>query len=454
MPWCQIIMFSKILIANRGEVAIRVIRACKEMGIPTVAIFSMADRDALHVSLADESYCVGGVSAADSYLNMSAVLTAAVASGATAIHPGYGFLSENAKFASICRDCNITFIGPPPEVITKMGDKDAARRAMLAAGVPVIPGSDILNNVEAAKKAAEKIGYPVLLKARAGGGGKGIRLVKKPSETENAFNMAKNEALASFSDGALYMEKFLTHVKHVEAQILSDNNGNTVVLGERECSIQRRNQKLIEECPSPAVNSEIRKKIIKAVQKAASYVGYRNAGTIEFLLDKDGKFYFMEMNTRLQVEHGVTEMVTGIDIVKWQIRIAAGMPMAFSQADIAINGNAIECRINAENPLLDFRPSAGTVNLLHFPGGPWVRNDSALYQNYTIPPFYDSLIAKIMVHGKTREEAIRKMQAALCELVIEGVDHNAEYLGGILSDSAFKAGDFYIDFLSKRPKGN
>ncbi|KAI4453469.1 pyruvate carboxylase subunit a [Holotrichia oblita] len=445
-------MFSKILIANRGEIAIRIIRACKEMGISTVAVFSEADRDALHVSLADESYCIGPATSSESYLNMSAILSAAVASGAGAIHPGYGFLSENARFASFCKECKIAFIGPSAEVINRMGDKDAARRTMTEAGVPVIPGSNLLDNITAATEAAERIGYPVLLKARAGGGGKGIRLVKNPSELENAFNITRSEAISSFSDGALYMEKFLSGVKHIEAQILSDSSGNTVVLGERECSIQRRNQKLIEECPSTAVDSKMRKKIIEITKKAAAAVGYCNAGTIEYLLDREGNLYFMEMNTRLQVEHGVTEMVTGIDIVKWQIRIAAGLPLAFRQSDIKLVGNAIECRINAENPNLDFRPSAGTVELLHFPGGPWVRFDSALYQNYTIPPFYDSMIAKIIVCGGNREEAIRKMQASLCEFVIEGIDHNADFLCDILSDKDFKAGDYYIDFLSKRSK--
>jgi len=442
-------MFSKILIANRGEIAVRIIRACKEMGIDTVAVFSEADRDALHVSLADESYCIGPAAGADSYLNMSAVITAAVNSGAAAIHPGYGFLSENAKFAALCEKCQITFIGPPSHVIEKMGDKDMAKRVMKAAGVPVIPGAEMLENAEAAKNAARKIGYPVLLKARAGGGGKGIRKVESEEELESAFNVARAEAYAAFSDGALYMEKFLSKVKHIEAQILADNHGNVVCLGERECSIQRRNQKLVEESPSTAINDSLRGNIIEIAVKAAKATGYVNAGTIEFLLDEEGRYYFMELNTRLPVEHGVTEMVTGIDIVKWQIRIAAGLSLTYKQQDIKLTGNAIECRVNAENPAKNFKPCAGKVELLHFPGGPWVRVDSALYQNYVIPPFYDSLVAKIIVSAKTREEAIRKMRAALCELVLEGIDHNADFICGVLSSEEFESGDYYVDTLAK-----
>ncbi|MCL2848003.1 MAG: acetyl-CoA carboxylase biotin carboxylase subunit [Firmicutes bacterium] len=443
-------MFSKILIANRGEIAVRIIRACKEMGISTVAVFSEADRDAFHVVLADESYCIGPHASTDSYLNMSAIITAAVTSGAQAIHPGYGFLSENTKFARLCEKCNIKFIGPKADVIDIMGDKDSARRTMKKAGVPVIPGTDILQNVVEAKKAANAMGYPVLLKARSGGGGKGIRLVENESQIENAYNMASAEAFASFSDGALYMEKFLFPVKHIEAQILCDKFGNAVCLGERECSVQRRNQKLIEESPSPAVTEKQRKEIIAISRKAALACGYVNAGTIEFLMDKDGKFYFMEMNTRLQVEHGVTEMVTGIDIVKWQIRIAAGTKLSFTQADVMLEGSSIECRINAENPKANFRPSAGRVELLHFPAGPSVRIDSALYQKYSVPPFYDSMIAKILVHARTREEAIRKMRAALCELVIEGIDHNAEFLLEILSMKDFEKGSYTVDLLNKK----
>ena len=443
-------MFSKILIANRGEIAVRIIRACKEMGISTVAVFSEADRDAFHVVLADESYCIGPHASTDSYLNMSAIITAAVTSGAQAIHPGYGFLSENAKFARLCEKCNIKFIGPKADVIDIMGDKDSARRTMIKAGVPVIPGTDILQNVVEAKKAAKNMGYPVLLKARSGGGGKGIRLVENEGQIENAYNMASAEAFASFGDGALYMEKFLNPVKHVEAQILCDKFGNALCLGERECSVQRRNQKLIEESPSPVVTDEIRKKIIDVSIKAAKACGYVNAGTIEFLFTDDGKFYFMEMNTRLQVEHGVSEMVTGIDIVKWQIRIAAGQKLTYTQNDVKLVGCAIECRINAENPKENFRPCAGKVEMLHFPAGPWVRTDSALYQDYIVPPFYDSMVAKILVHAKTREESIRKMRAALCELIIEGIEHNGEFLGEILSMKEFENGTYHVDLLNKK----
>jgi len=443
-------MFSKILIANRGEIAVRIIRACKEMGILTVAVYSDADREALHVSLADESYCIGSATAADSYLNMSAILQAAVSSGATAIHPGYGFLSENSKFAKLCEKCEIKFIGPSYSVIEKMGDKDMARQTMKKAGVPVIPGTDILSSPQEAKKEAKKMGYPVLLKARSGGGGRGIRLVEKESDLEHLYNMASNEAQSAFNDGALYMEKFLFPVKHIEAQILADKHGNAVCLGERECSVQRRNQKLIEESPSPAMSPELRKKMIEVSRKAALACGYENAGTIEYLLAQDGKFYFMEMNTRLQVEHGVTEMVTGIDIVKWQIRIAAGLPLAFTQADIKLVGSAIECRINAEKPAENFRPCSGRVTTLHFPGGPWVRIDSALYPDYFVPPFYDSMVAKILVSAKTREEAIRKMRASLCELVLEGIDHNADFLGEILSMKEFEKGTYTVDLLAKK----
>ncbi|MEN6470218.1 MAG: acetyl-CoA carboxylase biotin carboxylase subunit [Clostridiaceae bacterium] len=443
-------MFSKILIANRGEIAVRIIRACKEMGISTVAVFSEADREALHVSLADESICIGPAPAKDSYLSLSAVLSAAVVSGAGAIHPGYGLLSENARFAELCASCGITFIGPSPEVLARMGDKDEARRTMQIAGVPVIPGSGVINTLEEALAEAGKIGYPLLIKARAGGGGRGIRLVEAPEEFERAFLNASAEAKSAFGDGKMYLEKYLTPVKHVEMQLLCDSHGNAVCLGERECSIQRKNQKLIEESPSPAVDGTLRASLMEVCLKAVKAVNYVNAGTIEFLLDQSGNFYFMEMNTRLQVEHPVTEMVTGIDLVKWQIRVAAGLPLTFTQADTALRGHAIECRINAENPSLGFRPSCGRVTLLHVPGGPWVRLDTALYQDYFIPPFYDSMIAKLIVHAKTREEALRKMQAALCELVIEGVDHNGELQMEILSDEAFLSGGYTTDFLAKR----
>ncbi len=443
-------MFSKILIANRGEIAVRIIRACKEMGILSVAVFSVADRDSLHVSLADESVCIGSAQAKDSYLNMTAILSAAIATGAQAIHPGYGLLSENAEFARLCEKCKITFIGPTADLIAKMGDKDMARKTMKAAGVPVVPGCDLIENAEAAQKEADQIGYPLLVKARAGGGGRGIRIVNRTEELKNAFTSASTEALNAFGDGSVYLEKFLSPVKHIEMQILCDSYGAVVCLGERECSIQRKRQKLLEESPSPAVDGEMRRKMMEAAKKAARAVHYVNAGTIEFLVDDNRNFYFMEMNTRLQVEHPVTELVSGIDLVKWQIRIASGVPISFQQEEVSLHGCAIECRINAEDPNANFRPSCGKISFLHIPGGPWVRFDTALYQGYDIPPFYDSLIGKLIVHAKTREEAIRKMQAALCELVIEGVNHNAELQMDILSDKTFKSGDYHTDFIEKR----
>ena len=443
-------MFPKLLIANRGEIAVRVIRACKEMGISTVAVFSEADRDALHVSLADESVCIGAASAAGSYLNMPAVLSAAAVTGAQAIHPGYGLLSENARFAEMCRQCKIKFIGPSAEVIRRMGDKDEARRTMRAAGVPVVPGCDLVEDVDHLRAEAEKIGYPLLIKARSGGGGRGIRRVDGPEELERAFLSATAEAQSAFGDGAVYMEKLLENVKHVEVQLLCDAHGNVVTLGERECSMQRKHQKLIEESPSPAVDESLRAKMLDAAARAAKAVGYEGVGTVEFLLTKDKQFYFMEMNTRLQVEHPVTEMVTGIDLVKWQIRVAAGMEIPFKQQDVRLNGHAIECRINAENPAENFRPCAGKVTLLHVPGGPWVRFDTALYQDYTIPPFYDSMIAKLIVHAPTRAEAIRKMQAALCEMVIEGVEHTGWMQADLIAERGFEDGTYTTDYLSGR----
>ena len=443
-------MFAKILIANRGEIAVRIIRACKEMGIATVAVFSEADREALHVSLADESICIGPPPVKDSYLNMTAILSAAVATGAQAIHPGYGLLSENARFAQLCEQCHITFIGPSAQIISKMGDKDEARRTMVAAGVPVVPGCDLVPDAQTALREAKRIGFPLLIKARAGGGGRGIRLVEGEEEVENAFLAASSEAASAFGDGACYMEKFLRPVKHIEMQVIADQQGNVVCLGERECSVQRKNQKLIEESPSPVVDEKTRRQMIDVSTKAAKAVGYQGVGTIEFLYDREGNFYFMEMNTRLQVEHPVTEMVTGIDLVKWQIRVAAGQPLGFSQEDIRLEGCAIECRINAENPSQGFRPSCGRVSLLHIPGGPWVRFDTALYQDYFVPPYYDSMIGKLIVHAKTREEAIRKMQAALCELVIEGLDHNAEFQMDVLEDEEFRNGTYTTNLMEKR----
>ena len=443
-------MFPKLLIANRGEIAVRVIRACKEMGISTVAVFSEADRDALHVSLADESVCIGPASAARSYLNMPAILSAAALTGAQAIHPGYGLLSENARFAELCAQCHIKFIGPSAEVIRRMGDKDEARRTMRAAGVPVVPGCDLVENVEQLRAEAEKIGYPLLIKARSGGGGRGIRRVDGPEELEHAFLSATAEAESAFGDGAVYMEKLLENVKHVEVQLLCDAHGNVVTLGERECSMQRKHQKLIEESPSPAVDEALRIKMLAAATRAAKAVNYEGVGTVEFLLTRDRQFYFMEMNTRLQVEHPVTELVTGIDLVKWQIRVAAGMELPFRQDDIQLSGHAIECRINAENPAENFRPCAGKVTLLHVPGGPWVRFDTALYQDYTIPPFYDSMIAKLIVHAPTRAEAIRKMQAALCEMVIEGVEHTGWMQSDLIAERGLEDGTYTTDYLSGR----
>lgn len=441
-------MFSKILIANRGEVAVRVIRACREMGIATVAVYSEADADALHASLADEAYCIGGAAVKDSYLNMDALLTVARHCGVQAIHPGYGLLSENPEFARRCEECGITFIGPSAEVISRMGNKDDARQTMKQAGVPIIEGSEIIDTVEEAHQIAEQVGYPILLKARSGGGGRGIRLVSSADELENAYISATAEAEAAFGDGAVYIEKYLYPVKHVEVQILSDAYGKTVVLGDRDCSVQRKNQKLIEECPAPTLSDEIRKQLYEAARMAAQAVGYTTVGTIEFLLDQSGKFYFMEMNTRLQVEHSVTEMVSGVDIVKWQIRTAAGVPITFDESEVSHDGHAIECRICAEHPFL-FTPGAGEIKFLHMPGGPNVRFDTAVYQNYVIPPFYDSLIGKLIVFAKTREEAIRKMRSALSELIIVGITHNSELYLRLLSEKSFADGSYTTAFMKE-----
>ena len=435
-------MFSKILIANRGEIAVRIIRACKEMGIATVAVHSQADKESLHVSLADESVCVGKALPGESYLRQKDIITAALLTGAQAIHPGYGFLAENADFARLCEENGLVFIGPGADVISRMGDKDAARRLMKKAGVPTVPGTDILSSPEQAAKAAGQIGYPVLIKARAGGGGKGIRLVKGPDELEKAFLTASEEAKNAFGDGGVYMEKYLFPVKHIEVQLLADEGGNVVCLGERECSIQKRNQKLLEEAPSPAISPQLREKMCEAAAKAAKAAGYTNAGTVEFLLDDENRFYFMEMNTRLQVEHPVSEYVSGVDIVKWQIRIACGVLLNFGQEDIRITGAAIECRINATG--------SGKVSFLHVPGGPWVRFDTFLYQGYEMLPYYDSMMGKLIVYAKTREEAIRKMKSALCELVVEGVPNNLDEQLEIISDPAFLVGDYHTDFMAKR----
>lgn len=435
-------MFSKILVANRGEIAVRIIRACKEMGIATVAVYSEADEEALHVALADERVCVGAAASADSYLNQQNILAAALATGAQAIHPGYGFLSENAAFARLCKEQNLAFIGPDGDIISKMGDKDAARRLMKEAGVPTVPGSELLESVEQARAEAARIGYPVLIKASAGGGGKGIRLVNGEEELENAFHTAAAEAEKAFGDGRVYMEKFLSPVKHIEVQLLADEQGHVVCLGERECSIQKNNQKLIEETPSSAISPALRQEMMDAAAGAAKAAGYLGAGTVEFLLDGDGRFYFIEMNTRLQVEHPVTEFVTGVDIVKWQIRIAAGIPLDFTQEDIRLTGAAIECRVNATG--------CGTVDFLHVPGGPWVRFDTALYQGCEVPPYYDPMIGKMIVYAGTREETIRKMESAMCELVIKGVPVNIESQLEILGDPAFRSGAYTTDFMKNR----
>lgn len=443
-------MFKKLLIANRGEIAVRIIRAARELGISTVAVYSEADKESLHTILADEAICIGPAKSAESYLNMNAVLSAAIVTGAEAIHPGFGFLSENSKFATMCEEMHIKFIGPSGEVMDKMGDKINARAEMVKAKVPVIPGSDgEVFTSEEALEVAEKIGYPVMLKASAGGGGKGIRKVEHKEDLTAAFESASQEALAAFGNGAMYLEKVIYPARHIEVQILGDSFGNIVHLGERDCSLQRNNQKVLEESPSVAIGATLRKKMGDAAVRAAKAVGYENAGTIEFLLDeKSGNFYFMEMNTRVQVEHPVTEFVTGIDIVKVQIKIAAGEALEFTQDDIKIRGHAIECRINAENPKFNFAPSPGKITELYLPsGGVGLRVDSAVYQGYSIPPYYDSMIAKIIVHGENRFDALMKMQRALYELEIEGVVTNIGFQMDLISDQYVIAGDYDTAFL-------
>lgn len=434
-------MFSKILIANRGEIAVRIIRACKEMGISTVAVYSEADKEALHVSMADESICIGASAPSESYLNMSAIISAANVTGAQAIHPGYGLLSENVKFADLCKQCGIVFIGPDAEIIKAMGDKENARKTMDNAGVPIIKGSDVLKNKEEAVQMAEKIGYPVMLKARSGGGGKGIRLALSKEDVIANFDIASREAENAFGDEGIYMEKYIESSAHIEVQILADKSHNIVCLGERECSIQLNNQKLIEETPSVSIGSKTRGRLFQAAIAAAKACNYENAGTVEFLLDKSGDFYFMEMNTRLQVEHTITEMVTGIDIVKWQIRIAAGVDLDFAQDDIEFSGSAMECRINSL--------MAGKIDTLHIPGGLNVRFDTAIYQECRISPFYDSMIGKLIVKGAKREETIRKMNVALCELIIEGIATNIDQQLEILSNKKFIEGNYDTTFMEK-----
>ena len=434
-------MFSKILVANRGEIAVRIIRACREMGVETVAVYSEADRHALHVLLADESCCIGGPEAASSYLNQKQIIAAALLHGAQAIHPGYGLLSENADFARLCRKNGLVFIGPEPENMERLSDKAALKELMREAGLPVIPGSKAVKTPQEAKKEAAKLGYPVMLKACAGGGGRGIRLIHAEAETEDAYFAATSEAVSAFGDGSVYLEKYVFPARHVELQILADEAGHVVCLGERDCSGQRRNQKLLEEKPSPEVGESQRSKLIAAAAHAVKKIGYVGAGTLEFLLDSRGNFWFMEMNIRLQVEHAVTEMLTGIDLVKWQIRVAAGIPLDFTQTEIPLTGCAVECRINAG--------SCGKLKLLHVPGGPAVRFDTSLFSGSEVTPYYDSLLGKLIVFAKTREESLRKMKAALCELLIDGIPTNIEEQLRILDDERFASGNYDLTFMGE-----
>lgn len=434
-------MFDKILCANRGEIAVRVIRACREMGIKTVAVYSEADKNSLHAALADECVCVGGPSASSSYLNQENIISAALATGARAIHPGYGFLAENASFARLCEASGIVFIGPDGDTIEKMGNKNNARELMIKAGVPVIPGSGALSDAAEAKAFAESIGYPVLIKASAGGGGKGIRLVGSESELEDAFINASEEARRAFSDGEVYMEKYLSPVRHIEVQVLADEYGNTVTLGERDCSLQLNRQKVIEETPCPVLSEDTRQRMFDAARAAVSAAGYTNAGTVEFLLDGDGNFYFIEMNTRLQVEHAVSEEVSGIDIVKWQIRIASKLPLSFTQDDVVLRGHSIECRVNAK--------SQGQIDFLHLPSTTRVHFDSALVQGERISPLYDSMLGKLVVYASTRDEAIRKTEASLAEVAIQGVETNIDDLHTIIFEDAFQSGEYDTSYLEK-----
>ena len=444
-------MIKKILIANRGEIAVRIIRACREMGIETVAVYSEADKEALHTKLADEAICIGPAKSTESYLSMDKIISATIISGADAIHPGFGFLSENSKFAGLCEQCNITFIGPSAEVIAKLGNKQEARNTMIAAGVPVIPGStEAIYDADNGAVIAAEIGYPVIIKAALGGGGKGMRVARTEEEFANAFNTAQKEATMAFGDGTMYIEHFVEHPRHIEFQILADNKGHVIHLGERDCSIQRNHQKMIEESPSVAISDELRTKMGEAAVKAAKASGYVNAGTIEFLLEKNGNFYFMEMNTRIQVEHPVTEWVTGIDLVKEQIRIASGLPLSYKQKEIKLQGHAIECRINAEDPEHGFRPCPGTITDMYLPGGKGIRIDSAIYSGYTIPPYYDSMIAKLIVYAKNRNEAITKLRSALGEVLIEGITTNVDYQYEILNDEDFIEGNIDIEFIENK----
>ncbi len=441
-------MINKLLIANRGEIAVRIIRACRELGIKTVAVYSQADAESLHTQLADESICIGKAPSQDSYLNMERILSATIATGADAIHPGFGFLSENSKFASLCEKCNITFVGPSSDIIAKMGNKSEARNTMKAAGIPIVEGTDSpLYDALKAKEYADAIGYPVMIKAALGGGGKGMRVVYEPDEFIASFNNAQQETIKGFADNSMYIEKYIEHPRHVEFQILADNYGNVIHLGERDCSIQRRHQKMIEESPSIAIDEKTRKAMGDMAVKAAKAVGYTNAGTVEFLLDKNNNFYFIEINTRIQVEHGVTELVTGIDLIKEQLRIASGNRLEYSQKDIQLRGHAIEVRINAEDPDRNFAPCPGNIDVLHIPGGNGVRIDTAVYTGYRIPPFYDSMILKVMAYDKDRKSAINKLRSVLGEIIIEGVTTNLDFQYDILNNNNFIEGRINTDFI-------
>ena len=441
-------MFKEILFANRGEIAVRIIRACREMGIQTVAVYSEADRDCLHTLLADEAICIGPAPSSQSYLNMEQILAATVALNADAIHPGFGFLSENAKFAKLCAECNIAFIGPSAEIINRMGNKSEARRTMIEAGVPVVPGSkEPVHQAEEALEMAKAIGFPVMIKASSGGGGKGMRISRGEEDFIENFNSAQLESVKGFSDDTMYIEKYIEKPRHIEFQIMADKFGNVVHLGERDCSIQRRHQKVLEESPCEVISDDLRRRMGETAVRAAKAVGYENAGTIEFLLDKNQDFYFMEMNTRIQVEHPVTEMVTGLDLIKEQIRIAAGEPLSVTQDQVAIKGHAIECRINAENPEKHFMPCPGWITNLHMPGGNGVRVDSHIYCNYKVPANYDSMLMKLIVYDKDRASAIAKMRSALGELIIEGIDTNVDFQYEILENKAFQEGDTDTGFI-------
>lgn len=441
-------MFKKILIANRGEIAVRIIRACHEMGIKVVAIYSETDKDAMHVKLSDEAYCIGKTAVKDTYINVQNILSVAIHAKAEAIHPGYGFLSENTDFAKMCEEFGITFIGPNPDIVSKMGDKSNAKDTMKSAGVPTVPGSDgEIENVEEAIEIAKNIGYPVIVKASAGGGGKGMRVVNSEDELISSIETAQKEAQNYFGNPMVYIEKYLEYTRHVEIQLVGDNYGNVVHLGERDCSIQRRHQKLVEESPSPALNEDLRNAMGNAAVKVAKAIKYNSVGTVEFLLDEDNNFYFMEMNTRIQVEHGVSEMITGIDLLKEQIAIAAGEKLSFTQEQVKINGCAIECRINAEDPVMNFIPTPGKINNYIAPGGIGIRVDSAVYTGYTIPPYYDSMVSKVIAWGRTREEAILRMKRALDEFVIDGVKTTIPFHTELMDNETFRKGNFNTKFL-------